>query len=140
MKFRDRQPEATAELELAPMIDVVFLLLIFFIVSWQFARFEEDMDISVPAAEEKAEEDKAVGEIIVNVTKYGGIVLNGSEVTPEDLLAKLKLIAANYPHQAVILRGHVSTDFQDIIKVLDQVKKAGIINIAFASMKDRPTD
>lgn len=138
MKFRDRQPEATAELELAPMIDVVFLLLIFFIVSWQFARFEEDMDVSVPAAEEKVADDKPVGEIIVNVTKYGGIVLNGSEVTREDLLTKLKLIAASYPSQAVILRGHVETDFQDIINVLDQVKQAGIWNVAFASMAPKP--
>lgn len=127
-------------MELAPMIDVVFLLLIFFIVSWQFARFEEDMDVSVPAAEEKSQSDEPVGEIIVNVTKYGGIVLNGAEVTPADLLEKLKLIAANYPSQAVILRGHVNTDFQDIINVLDQVKKAGIWNVAFASMKDRPAD
>jgi biopolymer transport protein ExbD len=137
MKFRDTEPEATADLELTPMIDVVFLLLIFFIVSWQFARFEEDMDVSVPAAEEKVKDDKPVGEIIVNVTQFGGIILNGAEVTPTDLRSKLKLIAASYPGQAVILRGHEETDFQDIINVLDQVKKAGIWNVAFASMKSQ---
>jgi len=135
MKFRDLQPEATAELELAPMIDVVFLLLIFFIVSWQFARFEEDMDVSVPAAEEKETQDEsAVGEIIVNVTKDGTIILNGNSVSKTSLQSKLKIIAETYPGQAVILRGHVDTDFQMIIDVLDQVKKAGIFNIAFASM------
>lgn len=52
MKFREINSQQGAELELAPMIDVVFLLLIFFIVSWQSARFERDMDISVPSAEE----------------------------------------------------------------------------------------
>ncbi len=135
MKFRDRQPEATAELELAPMIDVVFLLLIFFIVSWQFARFEEDMDVSVPAAEEKAEEDRSVGEIIVNVRRDGSIVLNGVNVSKAALLEKLQIISKSYPSQAVILRGDVETDFQYIIDVLDQVKKAGIWNVAFASME-----
>ena len=102
--------------------------------------FTEDMDISVPAAEDIAEEDRTVGEIIVNVTKYGGIILNGSEVSAQDLQDKLRIIAETYPGQSVILRGHVNTSFQDIIQVLDLVKKAGIINIAFASMKDRPSN
>lgn len=137
MKFRDRQPEATAELELAPMIDVVFLLLIFFIVSWQFARFEEDMDVSVPAAEEIPDDEKAVGEIIVNVTEDGGVILNGVRITKDELLVKLKIIAEQYPSQAVILRGHVDTEFQDIIAVLEEVKRAGIWNVAFASMRNQ---
>ncbi len=137
MRFRERQPESAAELELAPMIDVVFLLLIFFIVSWQFAKFEEDMDVSVPAAEERAEEDKPVGEIIVNVMADGKVVLNGSPVSLEALLVKLEEIAKAFPNQAVILRGHVDADFQDIIRVLDQVKKAKIWNVAFAKMGDK---
>lgn len=133
MKFRDSQPGETAELELAPMIDVVFLLLIFFIVSWQFAKFEEDMDVSVPAAEEKSVDDKPVGEIIVNVEADGSVVLNNRQVSQAALLEKLETIAELFPTQAVILRGHEEADFQDIVEVLDQVKKAGISNIAFAS-------
>lgn len=119
------------------MIDVVFLLLIFFIVSWQFAKFEEDMDVSVPAAEERAQEDKPVGEIIVNVMADGKVVLNGSPVTLEALLVKLEEIGKAFPNQAVILRGHVDTDFQKIIDVLDRVKKAGIWNVAFAKMGEK---
>ena len=140
MKFRDRQAEAIAELELAPMIDVVFLLLIFFIVSWQFARFEEDMDISVPAAEEKSNDDESVGEIIVNVGKDGTIVLNNVVVSKDDLRAKLTLISESFPSQAVILRGDVETDFQKIMEVLDQIKKANIWNVAFASMSKQPAE
>ena len=60
----------------------------FFIVTWQFARFERDMDISVPAAEETTDEPRNVGEIIVNVREDGSIVLNGLEVSEEELLAK----------------------------------------------------
>ena len=116
------------------MIDVVFLLLIFFIVSWQFARFEEDMDISVPAAEEKANNDESVGEIIVNVGKDGTIVLNNVVVSKNDLRTKLTLISESFPSQAVILRGDEETDFQKIMEVLDQIKKANIWNVAFASM------
>jgi biopolymer transport protein ExbD len=135
MKFRDTNVQQGAELELAPMVDVVFLLLIFFIVTWQFARFERDMDISVPAAEETTDEPRNVGEIIVNVQEDGSIVLNGLEVSEEELLAKLKSISEAYPDQAVILRGSSEANFQAIINVLDEIKKAGIWNVAFATTK-----
>lgn len=133
MKFRDTSSQQGAELELAPMIDVVFLLLIFFIVTWQFARFERDMDISVPAAEEAEQQDRQQGEIIVNVREDGSIILNGNDVSEEELLAKLNAISQAYPDQAVILRGASDASFQGIINVLDQIKKAGIWNVAFAT-------
>ena len=135
MKFRDTNSQQGAELELAPMIDVVFLLLIFFIVTWQFARFERDMDISVPAAEEAENIDRKAGEIIVNVRENGEIVLNGLVVTEDELLAKLQAISEAYPDQAVILRGSGEASFQAIINVLDEIKKAGIWNVAFATTK-----
>lgn len=135
MKFRDTSSQQGAELELAPMIDVVFLLLIFFIVTWQFARFERDMDISVPAAEEAENTDRQIGEIIVNVRSDGSIILNGRDVSEPELLTKLQSISEAYPDQAVILRGSSDADFQSIINVLDQIKKAGIWNVAFATTK-----
>lgn len=129
MKFRDSQPENTAELELAPMIDVVFLLLIFFIVSWRFAKFEEDMDFSVPAAEELVQSKGQVGEIIVNVAADGSIILNSAVITLPALYKKLAPIAETFPSQAVILRSHADTELQSVINALDQIKKAGIKNV-----------
>jgi len=135
MKFRDTYSQQGAELELAPMIDVVFLLLIFFIVTWQFARFERDMDISVPAAEEAEDVDRQAGEIIVNVREDGSIVLNGRVVSEDELLTKLRAISEAYPDQAVILRGSSEAPFQEIIDVLDRIKQAGIWNVAFATTR-----
>ncbi|MBL9155220.1 MAG: biopolymer transporter ExbD [Verrucomicrobiales bacterium] len=135
MKFRDYHSQPTSDLELAPMIDVVFLLLIFFITSWQFARFERDMDISVPAAEQTENSKQTVGEIILNVREDGAVVLNGAPVTSEELLGRLKTISGAYPDQAVILRGDSKADFQHIISVLDLIKQAGIWNVAFAATK-----
>jgi len=139
MKFRESYSQQGAELELAPMIDVVFLLLIFFIVTWQFARFERDMDISVPSAEEAEQLDRQQGEIIVNVREDGIIILNGREVDNDELLGILLSIAETFPDQAVILRGASEADFQSIINVLDLIKKAGIWNVAFATTRPDQT-
>jgi len=135
MRFREINAGQNAELELAPMIDVVFQLLIFFIVTWQFARFERDMDISVPSAEQAENKDRQAGEIIINVRKDGTIVLNGLVIGEEELLAKLKAISEAYPDQAAILRGSAEADFQSIIDVLDVIKEAGIWNVAFATTR-----
>ncbi|MDF1814049.1 MAG: biopolymer transporter ExbD [Verrucomicrobiales bacterium] len=135
MKFRDSQAQQPAELELAPMIDVVFLLLIFFIVSWQFARFERDEEVEVPVAEETDKNARKAGEIIVNIRSDGGIFLNGNQISSTDLLVKLRNLAESYPNQAVILRGDGTADFEHVITVLDQVKEAGIWNVAFATTR-----
>ena len=142
MKFRsNKTPEAS--FQLAPMIDIVFLLLIFFIVTWSYARFETELDISVPAAEEGKDPRRTVGEIIVNVRDDGTIVLNAITITEEELLGKLKRIAAVHKDQAVILRGDSKATYNHIIKVLDICQKAGIWNVAFATPRPQspvPTD
>lgn len=135
MNFRDYSTPQEAEMELAPMIDVVFLLLIFFIVTWNSAQQERNVDVSVPAAEEGADPERQVGEIIVNVDKEGTIVVNGTVVTEDDLLGRLHAISEEYPDQAVILRGDSQASFQHIINILDVCKKANIWNIAFATTK-----
>ena len=76
MKFRNTNETAPATLQLAPMIDVVFLLLIFFLVTWSYARFENELDISVPAADESQDPKRRFGEQIINVTEDGRVVVN----------------------------------------------------------------
>lgn len=135
MKFRDYHSQTPSELELAPMIDVVFLLLIFFLVTWQFARFERTMDIAVPAAEEVDDTTRTVNEIIINVQEDGTVLLNSRQYSQEELFSRLSTIAAVDENQAVILRGDAKADFQHIIDVLDTIKRSGIWNVAFAATK-----
>ena len=121
-----------ATMQMAPMIDIVFLLLIFFIVTWDSKANEKEIEISLPAADEGQDPRRNIGEIIVNIRADGTIVLNKQEITAEQLTAKLATIVANYnADQAVILRGDKETSYDDIVRVLDACKKAKIWNVAF---------
>lgn len=121
-------------MQLAPLVDVLFLLVIFFAVTQHYARHETLMDVSVPAAETGEDRPRStVGEIIVNVKSDGTIIVNGEQLTEDDLLTKLHNIAEIYKDQAVILRGDVKTEYDHIIRVLDTCQKAGIWNVAFAA-------
>ena len=124
-------------MQLAPMIDIVFLLLIFFIVTWQFSRSETEMKISVPTSEEGADPKRVLSEIIVNVRKSGEVVIDGKVLTRDQLRDKLERIASVYKNQPIRLRGDADCTYQTIVEVIDICQKAGIWNISFATQRKR---
>ena len=139
MKFQSQFGSERTGIQLAPMIDVVFLLLIFFIVLWNYARFETEIDISVPAASAGENPERTIGEIVVNVKKEGGIIIEGVERTEVETLEMFKSIVAAYPDQALILRGDKDASFDHIVKVLNLCKEANIWNISFATSQPENT-
>jgi len=139
MKFSSRQPEAAA-MQLAPMIDIVFLLLIFFIVTWQFTRSETELSVSVPTAEEGADPTRQRGEIIINVLADGAIRVEGLNVNLEQLREKLSAIARQHKNQPVRIRGDGGVAYQRIVEVIDTCQKSGIWNISFATQRPAPAE
>jgi biopolymer transport protein ExbD len=137
MKFQSRQPEP-ANMQLAPMIDIVFLLLIFFIVTWQYTRAETELSVSVPTAQEGADPQRQIGEIVINVLADNSIRVEGTTVDLEQLLDKLSKIAKEYENQPVRIRGDGGVQYQRIVEVIDTCQKAGIWNISFATQRPTP--
>lgn len=132
MKFQNRDPKP-AEMQLAPMIDIVFLLLIFFIVTWQYTTAEKDMDVSVPSAEEGADPKRVLGEKIINVKRNGEVVVDGLVMSQVQLRQKLEILAKQHKNQPVRIRGDAGCEWQGIAQVIDTCQKAGIWNISFAT-------
>ena len=117
------------------MVDIVFLLLIFFLVTWNFSRNETELDVKVPKAREGKETRRAVGEVILNVKSNGTVVMNRRQMNAKELQDTLQKIASLYPDQAVILRGDESTDYRHVVEVLDTCRRANIWNVAFATSR-----
>lgn len=139
MKFTSRQPEP-AGMQLAPMIDIVFLLLIFFIVTWQFTRSETELSVSVPTAEEGADPQRQRGEIVINILGDNTIRVEGLTLGLEQLQQKLSLIAQQHENQPVRIRGDGAVAYQRIVEVIDTCQKAGIWNISFATQRPTPAE
>ena len=121
--------------QIAPMVDILLFLLVFFILTWNFSRNEAELDVKVPAAQEGKESRRPAGEVILNVKKDGGIVMNRRPMSSEELLETLSRIAKLYPDQAVILRGDENVDYRFVVDVLDVCRAANIWNVAFATSK-----
>ncbi len=138
MKFSNRQPPAIA-IQLAPMIDILLLLLCFFIISWQFSKSETELNVSVPTSQEGAEPERVRGEIIINVLADGGIKVEGLIVDRTQLFEKLASIAKQFRNQPVRIRGDGNVGYQRIVEVIDTCQKAGIWNISFATQRPEPS-
>ncbi|MBV9462726.1 MAG: biopolymer transporter ExbD [Verrucomicrobiae bacterium] len=136
MNFRKRLQPRQLELQLVPMIDIILFLLTFFILTWNFARWETQMDITVPTAKESTENRRQPGEIIVNVRKDGQILVNQKAMSYDALQNILRNVARQFPGQAVIIRADREVQYQHVIQVLDICRVANIWNVGFATRRE----
>ncbi len=132
MNLRRRMPGQPIQLPLAPMIDVIMFLLCFFLVTWNIARDEQDISVKVPTAKNGQNSDLRPGEVIINVTQDGKIVIEHETVTLDKLQQKLQDLVKIDPDEVVILRGAELASWNNIIPVLDVCRAANLNNVAFA--------
>jgi biopolymer transport protein ExbD len=133
MNFRRHAKPEVFGFQIAPMVDVLLVLLVFFIVTWNFSLSEKELDVKIPTASNAKENDAYVGQVVVNVRADGAIVFNREPISAEELVAKLRELAKLYPDQAVILRGDKNAPYRFIANVLDICRQANIWNVAFAT-------
>src|SRR3982074_1348255 len=115
MKFRRQaEPPQAFGFMIAPMVDILLVVLVFFIVTWNFALSENELDVRVPTATKANEPQPYVGQVVINVTEMGGIMVNRQEKNPPELLDKLKKLSQLSPDQAVIVRGDQAVDYKHI--------------------------
>lgn len=133
MKIGERQDEEPI-LNLTPMIDVVFQLLVFFMVATTFLDPEKEIGIELPEAASAAVAEN-VDELIINVFADGRIVVSGEDVPAESLLATLKSAAQRDPETPVTIRGDRLVHHESIVQVMDACGRAGLYNLAVGTLE-----
>lgn len=121
-------------LQLAPMIDVILFLLTFFLLTWNAARYENELDIKIPTASASRESQSPFDTVVLNVRQDGAIILNRRVVEPAELQKILAELSKQFPNQSVIIRAGENTEYRLIIDTLNICREADIWNVAFATM------
>jgi biopolymer transport protein ExbD len=119
---QDEQPT----LNLTSMIDVVFLLIIFFMVATKFTERERDIDLELPEVAAASALTSAPKQRVVSITKTGQIALDGQDVSLQGLTQRLAAAQSEYPNTSVVLRGDASCAFQHVAATLAACKDANI--------------
>jgi biopolymer transport protein ExbD len=122
-------------IQLAPLVDVLLLLLIFFLMTWNAARNENELDVKVPKASSAKEKSAPVGDVVVNVKADGNVVVNRRTLSPAELTEMLKNLVQLYPDQAIVIRGDETGAYKNVVSVLNICSEAGVTNVAFATAK-----
>ncbi|MFP6904104.1 MAG: biopolymer transporter ExbD [Verrucomicrobiota bacterium] len=134
MNFQKNNSLSDPGFQLAPMIDIIFLLLAFFITTQIYAQWEQEVDISLPSAESGEHPKRLPGEVIVNVHANGAITVNGQTLGDSQLESMLqRLSQITRKGQPILIRADEQAAFKYVIKVLDYCRKSDIWNVSFAT-------
>ncbi len=126
---RDRR-KSGSEVNLTPMLDVVFIMLIFFIVTASFVK-ESGIEISRPGASTAVRKEK--GNILIAISANNQIWMNRRQVDPRALRANIERAHAENPQGAVIIQADKEAKTGLLVKVMDAARAAGVKSISLAA-------
>ena len=118
------------QLNMTPMIDMVFLLITFFMISWQFTKSEHAFDVKLPTAASVPALSNRPDPLNISVKSNGQVALNGKARTLAELEADLVAAKKNYAEQAVAIRADGEERYQNVVDVLAICNKAKITIIS----------
>lgn len=128
-------PEANAgEINLTPMLDVVFIMLIFFVVTASFVR-EAGIDVNRPDRPDAPPPED--GGILVTIAANNGIWLDGRLIDPRAVRANLERLRAEKPGASVVISADERSVTDTLVRVMDASRAAGIYDIAVAAGRGR---
>lgn len=133
MRRRSRRVDTTSDeavIDMTPMMDIVFIMLIFFIVTTSFVR-ESGIEINRPSA--NTSEKKSSSNIIVAIKSNGEVWIDKRSIDINAVRAHVERLHAENPQGTVVIAADKESRTGDMIKVLDQVRAAGVMDAAIAT-------
>lgn len=124
---------ADAGVNLTPLIDMVFILLIFFLVTASFTK-EAGIEVDRPAAETATIQER--GNLIIAVSREGEIWIDNQPVDIRAVRAHVERLHAQNPEGTVIITADKDSRSGLMVEVMDQIRLAGVANIAIAAMRE----
>jgi biopolymer transport protein ExbD len=126
--FQDELPP----LNLTPLIDVVFNLIIFFMVSTTFGEWESNMAVKVPQVKQAGTLAPGPEKRVVSVFRDGRIALDRDFVSLQELTRRLAAVRQQYSGIGVVVRGDADGTFQNVASVLGACREAGISDMGIS--------
>ncbi len=118
------------QLNLTPMIDVVFLLVIFFMAATQFTKPEKSLDLELPTVTEGgASTNTQQKPSVVAITAEGKVTLDGRPLSLADLETDLRTLAADRPRLEVLVEADARSDFQHVAAAMAACRAAGVVEL-----------
>ena len=122
--------EEESEINLTPMLDVVFIMLIFFIVTANFIK-EPGLEVNRPDSDTSEIQENAA--ILIAIGAAGEIYMDGRRIDVRQVKANVIRLIAENPQGSVVIQADVKSTAEKIVAVMDEVREAGVVDISIAS-------
>ncbi len=126
------QGDEDEAINLTPMLDVVFIMLIFFIVTATFVK-EVGLDVTQPDTDKPKTVDPDKKSIVVRITSRDRLIIGGRDVDWRSVRANIERLHAENPEAPVIIQPHKDSTTGAVIHVMDAARQAGVYNVNFAA-------
>ena len=130
MRRRQNRRKSESEVNLTPMLDVVFIMLIFFIVTASFVK-ESGIEISGPGASTAVRKEK--GNILIAISANDQIWMNRRQVDPRALRANIERMHAENPQGSVVIQADKAAKTGLLVQVMDAARSAGVKEVSLAA-------
>lgn len=130
MARKQREEGEDAAIDMTPMLDIVFIMLIFFIVTTSFIK-EAGVDVNKPNAKSVFDQKKA--SIFVAVTADGDVWLDKRKVEVDSVRTNIERLLAEQASEIVVVQADEGAEHGKVVEVMDQIKAAGVNRIAIAA-------
>ncbi|MCF7820860.1 MAG: biopolymer transporter ExbD [Mariprofundaceae bacterium] len=130
MKLRDRK-KADYLVDITPLVDVVFLMLIFFMVSTSF-KMDSTLKLELPTSQSKAEEAEQQ-EVVISVNGSGQLFVQDEPVKDADLRRRILNISKGDPNMRVVLRADADARHRRVVYILDTIRELGMGKVGIAT-------
>lgn len=121
----------TSEIDLTPMLDVVFIMLIFFIVTATFVK-ELGLDVNAPDKNQNIK-DADKQSIVVQITSRDRIRIRGRDIDFRAVRANIERLHAENPEAPVVVQPHPDSTTEIMVHVMDAARQAGVYNVSIAA-------
>ncbi|MFQ5543106.1 MAG: ExbD/TolR family protein [Nitrospiria bacterium] len=135
MRRRHARNQGNAsEIDMTPLIDMVFILLIFFIVTTSFVK-ETGIDVHRPTA--KSAEKKSTGNILIAISNTGEVWLDRRQISVDAIRPNVERLHAENPEGGVVIMADKQSETGILVEVIDQARLAGVPNVSIAAQEGR---
>jgi len=126
--------EEEAEINITPMLDIVFIMLIFFIVTTSFVK-EKGLEVSRPSNSPPKQTEQKKGPIVVKIDGSSNITIKGRMIEPKAVEANLEREHAEKPESTLIVASHPDAETDALVTVLDAAKAVDISSVSVATTR-----
>ena len=123
-------------IQLAPLVDIAFWALMFFMIIAVFNQMEVQVNLTLPKSKTAIQSGQSSGKVVINITKEGRFIVNQKEYTSSSLSVMLSQVSKLFPNQQVIIRADELSYHKYVIQALDACGHANITDISFSTIRD----